>query len=219
MAAAYLQVVAPFALSYSASPMSLIKDAQISQKVPTVSGDAVTSWSVSPSLPAGLSFNTSTGVITGTPTSTSSQSTFTVTAANDGGSTTYGLQIAVISPTPLVVPPASYTSGSKATVTMSRSVLQSIPKVANHHTLSEQNTWARVSAVYVNEAIPYGDTDRIVGMGFRGPTTLSGKFKATADSGDIYQLKVVQIKDVNGNRVRVERRDLEGPEAFDITVG
>lgn len=211
--------IAPSSLSYASSPMSLIKDAAISAKSPTVSGGAVTSWSVSPSLPAGLSLNGSTGVITGTPTVASSQSSYTVTASNSGGSTTASIQIAVTVATPLVTPPVAYVSGSKAVVSMSRSVLQAHPKVAAHPTLSEQAAWQRVSAVFVNENVPYGDTDRIVGMGFRGPVTLSGKFKAQADTGDTYRLAVVQIKGANNTKVRIEREDLESPEAFDISVG
>lgn len=55
----------------------------------------MTSWSISPALPAGLSFNTSTGVITGTPTSSIYSASHTVTAANAGGSTTRSLTISV----------------------------------------------------------------------------------------------------------------------------
>ncbi|WP_061254166.1 Ig domain-containing protein [Leptospira interrogans] len=47
----------------------------------------ISSWSISPVLPAGLSFNTSTGVISGTPTSVSDPATtYTVTATNSAGS-------------------------------------------------------------------------------------------------------------------------------------
>ena len=49
---------------------------------PTSSGGAVVSWSVSPSLPAGLTFSTSTGEISGTPTSVTSSASYTVTATN-----------------------------------------------------------------------------------------------------------------------------------------
>lgn len=211
--------IAPSSLSYASSPMTLIKDAAISTKYPSVSGGSVTSWSVSPALPSGLALNGSTGVITGTPTAASSQSSYTVTATNSGGSTTAGVQIAVTVATPLVTVPSSYVAGTKVAVSMNRSVLQSIPKIANHPTLSEQNSWHKISAVYVNPDIPYGDTDRIVGIGFKGSGSLAGKFKAQADSGDTYQLKAIQVRDVNNNRVRIERDDLDSPEAFDISVG
>ncbi|EMI68421.1 Ig domain protein [Leptospira noguchii str. Bonito] len=47
----------------------------------------ISSWSINPALPAGLSFNTSTGVISGTPTAVSDPAiTYTVTATNSAGS-------------------------------------------------------------------------------------------------------------------------------------
>ena len=63
---------------------------------PSASGGPVTSWSVSPSLPAGLSLDTSTGEISGTPTAVTSSATYTVTASNTGGSDTATLTIVVM---------------------------------------------------------------------------------------------------------------------------
>ena len=67
----------------------------ITANTPSSSGGAVTSYSVSPPLPAGLSLNTSTGVVSGTPTAVSSTATYTVTAGNTAGTTTVGLSITV----------------------------------------------------------------------------------------------------------------------------
>jgi uncharacterized repeat protein (TIGR01451 family) len=61
---------------------------------PSVSGNVI-SYSVSPALPSGLSLNTTTGVISGTPTVVSANATYTVTATNSGGFTTFGIQIQV----------------------------------------------------------------------------------------------------------------------------
>jgi cysteine-rich repeat protein len=60
---------------------------------------AVVSYSVSPALPAGLSLNTTNGTITGTPTIATATSTYTVTATNLGGSTTFDIVLAVVAPT------------------------------------------------------------------------------------------------------------------------
>ena len=63
---------------------------------PSSSGGTVVSYSVSPALPDGLTLNTSTGVISGTPTAlVVTQTTYTVTATNSGGSTTAALKITV----------------------------------------------------------------------------------------------------------------------------
>lgn len=60
---------------------------------PTVAGNVV-SYAINPSLPAGLSFNTSTGVISGLPTAASVATNYTITATNGSGSanTTISIQ-------------------------------------------------------------------------------------------------------------------------------
>jgi hypothetical protein len=63
--------------------------------VPTVNGTA-TSYSISPSLPDGLSLSTTAGAITGTPTGTMASIDYTVTASNSSGSTTAIVTIQVL---------------------------------------------------------------------------------------------------------------------------
>ena len=55
----------------------------------------MTSYSVSPALPAGLSLNTSTGVISGTPTAVTATATYTVTAGKSAGTSSVGVVITV----------------------------------------------------------------------------------------------------------------------------
>ncbi|RZJ71961.1 putative Ig domain-containing protein [Flavobacterium sp.] len=95
---------APTALSYT-TPNIFTVDSAIADLVPTVTGN-VTSYSISPVLPNGLSLNTTTGIISGTPTDVSANATYTITATNAGGSTTFDLEIAVndIAPTTLTYP-------------------------------------------------------------------------------------------------------------------
>jgi hypothetical protein len=66
----------------------------IAPLAPTVVG-TVTSYSITPALPAGLALETTTGNISGTPTSTSPQTTYTITASNATGSTTFPLSLKV----------------------------------------------------------------------------------------------------------------------------
>jgi len=87
----------PTGLSYSSNPATYTKDTAITNNMPTSSGGAVVSYSVSPALPPGLTLNTSTGVISGTPTAVTSTASYTVTATNSGGPTTASLSIAVVS--------------------------------------------------------------------------------------------------------------------------
>jgi sugar lactone lactonase YvrE len=57
----------------------------------------ISKYSISPALPAGLSFNSSTGEISGTPTSLRDATTYTVTTANQGGTSTTTFSLAVSS--------------------------------------------------------------------------------------------------------------------------
>ncbi|MEK0412630.1 MAG: hypothetical protein RL070_118 [Bacteroidota bacterium] len=81
--------VAPSALSYAPASQTVRQGAAITNMVPTASGGSVASYSISPALPAGLSFNTTTGIISGTLTAQQTGTvTYTITATNSGGSTT-----------------------------------------------------------------------------------------------------------------------------------
>ncbi len=97
----------PSALSYSTSAPVYTVGVAITTNSPSSSGGAVTSYAVSPALPAGLSLNTVTGVISGTPSSASAATNYTVTASNAGGSATTTLSISA----------ATQATGSGKTIT------------------------------------------------------------------------------------------------------
>lgn len=101
----------PPEISY-ASPQTFTKDAVISSVSVTSSLGPISSFSISPSLPTGLSFNTSTGEITGTPTVLSASAVYTVTATGAGGSDTAALTITVVD----VAPDISYSSHNIAVI-------------------------------------------------------------------------------------------------------
>ena len=84
-----------FDIAYSGSPFTLSKGTAMTTATPTSSGGTVVSWAISPSLPAGLTFSTSTGAISGTPTTVNSATNYTVTATNTGGSATVTISILV----------------------------------------------------------------------------------------------------------------------------
>ena len=87
--------VPPSSLSYSTNPAVYRKGTAIANNTPSSGGGPVVSYGISPALPAGLSFSTSTGVISGTPTVVSSATSYTVTATNSGGDATTTLTITV----------------------------------------------------------------------------------------------------------------------------
>ncbi len=77
-----------------ASPQVYVENQAISPLDPVISG-AATSFSVSPALPAGLALDSTTGSISGTPTSAAAGADYTITVTGPGGSTTTSLHIAV----------------------------------------------------------------------------------------------------------------------------
>lgn len=89
-------------ISYSQSSYSFERDAAVTNVSPTLAGGAPTLISISPSLPAGLSFNTSTGVISGTPTTFSTARNYIITASNGAGSDSVTLRIGTFEVAPVV---------------------------------------------------------------------------------------------------------------------
>jgi sugar lactone lactonase YvrE len=70
---------------------------------------------ISPALPAGLSFNNTTGVISGTPTAASPATNYTVTAYNSSGSGSTMVNIKVNALTISYSGPQTYTAGAAVT--------------------------------------------------------------------------------------------------------
>lgn len=101
----------PTELSY-ASPQTYTVGTPIAPLHPSVTG-TVTSFSVTPALPDGLVLNSENGQITGTPTAAMEQGTYTITASNGAGSTTFGLAITIDHAAPMEL---SYPSPQMFTV-------------------------------------------------------------------------------------------------------
>jgi hypothetical protein len=99
------------ALSYNGShPFPAVVGEAIAL-TPAISGP-IDRYAVSPALPAGLSLNVLTGVISGTPTRSSGPAVFAVTASYRGGRSTFSLTLSVTEPPSHL----SYPSPAKGTV-------------------------------------------------------------------------------------------------------
>lgn len=93
----YTVLAAPTALNY-ASPVTYTSGVAISPNNPNPTGGAPSSYTItSGSLPAGLSVNPTTGVITGTPTASGSFSV-TIQGSNGAGSASQTVSITVLPP-------------------------------------------------------------------------------------------------------------------------
>ncbi|MBN2159680.1 MAG: putative Ig domain-containing protein [Spirochaetes bacterium] len=106
---------APSGFAYT-TPVTYTQWVEITPNVPTVTG-TVTSWSVDPDLPVGLTID-GDGTISGTPTALQAETSYTVTAGNDGGSTTATILITVNDAPPsglAYTTPVIYTQGVEIT--------------------------------------------------------------------------------------------------------
>lgn len=94
------EVTAPADLEYdvdcNSAACKLCIGTAIETMTPSSTGSAVTAYAVSPTLPDGISLETSTGKITGTPTTEQDNTAYTITASNDAGSDTYKVKFRVL---------------------------------------------------------------------------------------------------------------------------
>ncbi len=114
--------VPPSALVYSSNPSVYTKDVTITPNTPNVSGGAATAWSITPPLPAGLSLDAGSGVISGTPTAVTATNAYAVTASNSGGSTTAAIAITVNDGRPVVAYPVT-----QATYVLETAITPNVP--------------------------------------------------------------------------------------------
>ncbi len=85
----------PVLTSYSASPATYPHGTAITPNTPTLTGGRVTEFYVLPDLPAGLTLDHTTGIISGTPTTVTPATQYSIVAQNPGGATTYMLTLTV----------------------------------------------------------------------------------------------------------------------------
>lgn len=78
-----------------ASPPQYVQGQAVSPLAPTVTGTATT-FSVAPALPAGLTIDAGTGVISGTPSSGAPDGDYTITVTGPSGSTAAHVRLAVV---------------------------------------------------------------------------------------------------------------------------
>ncbi|MDQ0028167.1 hypothetical protein J2X90_006020 [Variovorax paradoxus] len=87
--------IAPIGLAYIESSAVYFAGQPITPNTPITSGGEITQYRVTPTLPAGLSLNELSGVISGTPNAVVSAAPYTVTGINASGSVSARLSIEV----------------------------------------------------------------------------------------------------------------------------
>jgi sugar lactone lactonase YvrE len=90
------------AFTYGTVPAAFAKGTAISALTPTSTGGAITGWAVTPALPAGLTLDTATGILSGTPTVGAVSTPYTITATNSGGTLGLALTFMVVDAAPAI---------------------------------------------------------------------------------------------------------------------
>jgi subtilisin family serine protease len=85
----------PPVIAFTPTDYLFTQGVTIASIIPQLSGNPAASFSINPSLPLGLSFNTSTGVISGKPTLSLIPTSYTITATNSGGSSSAVIKITI----------------------------------------------------------------------------------------------------------------------------
>ena len=118
--------IPPATITYNPNAFVETRGTAMVSVTPSTTGGAVVSWSIDPALPNGLSLDTSTGEISGTPTVISELTTYTITATNTGGSLDVTIDITVND----IIPSSSITYSSSSYVgTKDTSMTTGVPTV------------------------------------------------------------------------------------------
>jgi Bacterial Ig-like domain (group 3)/Fibronectin type III domain/Putative Ig domain len=120
-------LAAPDGLTYLCSTCTFTVGQAINPLNPNSTGGKIGAYSVSPALPAGLTLDPLTGIISGTPTNALTPTTFTITGGNSAGSTSTALSITIgslithgsVTLSPTTLPTPSRSSAYSQTITAS----------------------------------------------------------------------------------------------------
>ena len=132
-------------------------------------GIGTLSYSVTPALPSGLIYSTTSGAITGTPTVLSAAASYTVTVTDSNGATaTASFSLAIVAPT-ITITPASLSAG--------------VAEAAYSQTLASSGGSGPYSYTLLTGSLPTGVTLSSTGV-ISGTPTVSGNFSFSVKVSD-----------------------------------
>jgi hypothetical protein len=138
---------------------------------PTLGGGAPTSCTSSPPLPTGFILNSTTCVISGTPTASAAQQNYTITATNSGGSGSGTVNIGVTSGTPnniSLTGVASFTTSSCALFNLNVRDLYGNPSNISADTTFTLSGAGTNGTFYSNATCSTASTSAVVASGSPG---------------------------------------------------
>jgi hypothetical protein len=168
-------------------------------------GGTITSYGISPAVPAGLVFNTSTGLLSGTPTDTITATTFTITGTNSYGSSTATFRLRVMGDIGDIGPGGGkifYVSASGfacgPTLTATCTYLEAAPTLWNGGTADPIRTWAATAyqTTRVNNLTsPETATSTAIGGGYRNTRAiiLQGNIDSATSAAALADLYTVSV--------------------------
>jgi gliding motility-associated-like protein len=100
-------IAAPTALTYTTNAIVATKGVTNVSSIPSNQGGVITNYTINPALPAGITINPNTGVISGTPIVLSTLTTYTITGSNFAGNTmdNFTLTVNDVAPSALTYTP------------------------------------------------------------------------------------------------------------------
>ena len=169
----------PSNLAYPQTTITSTVGTAIAPDTPAVAGSAAT-FSILPTLPAGLTLDTTTGTISGTPTAASAQATYTVTATNSAGSTTATVSITVLA--------------APSQLSYARGLIVGLVGFAISADVPSVSVTGTADSYSVNPALPAGLTlDPATGTIGGTPTAASPKATYTVTASDSVGSTTAQV--------------------------
>ena len=169
---------------YNPNSLTLYQSVTISQHVPTNNGGDVVSWDIEPTVPDGLSFSTSTGTISGTPSTPQTSTQYTVTGENSGGNDSTSITIEIIG-TPIL---------SHSSSTFEFTKLQTISPIVPINSGGEAASWS------ISPDLPQGlQISSSTGIISGTPNSVSNQkfYTVNASNPAGFSLSVIQIEVVD----------------------
>jgi len=214
-----------FTLS-STSEVKTVNNPISGYTIDTSTGGAVASYSISPAAPPGLTFDTSTGLLAGTPTQVAAATTYTITATNSWGSATSTFTLTVNE-----VPSSGGGGGAGGGVVIDRESLQALfaaqEKAAAETLAAEKAAAEKLAAEKVAEeklAAEKAAAEKLaaekaeIGIEIGIQSTTSNIFQPRVASLGSNQVRATQVKLLVGNSISPTLRGLGKKELVTVSL-